>query len=701
MKTKNIIIIAVVAVLVLALIIVANKYNLSGNSKTLAVGSDLTCDIIAGSRTNYYQCGSAFGCTAWIQDLWCNKQTNIPLVIARTNKDFSNPSVFESVYNDLNLDAIVQVDYDKSGVLEPAECYKKCVYGMRGGCSSTFNCGSRTTKILELGANYYFGVYEGVLGFCILKLGQSGLYWDESKYYKANCTTDNVLHEGSDIDGKNVIKAQTTGKPYYCKDYYETNIGGLTQTKSIQYAGESSGGYGLPESDAEILNKGDSISLKFTGTIKYKEKICSYCECTGDVKCYGAGYKLCQNKDSNGCGTLSAATYSCNRTGEICVNEFSQCMVPFDVHLEVGDYLGQSIDVFKPNQDINTRVFVGGSLADKSVKKDIVYNLYSGSLSTPIQTQKDIGVYIPMVPGEYKYKSWGTLPLGTYTMQAIIDGLYSDEKTFTISDDLCAYADFLDKTRFVTKKDIVLRIDTFYKDCVQRLEVTNYKQNIKLEALCDDKTVIPKSDTQIQAGQYEYTFNFDTPCIFSIKAIISAPNYPVVEIGQVKTIGQPSLNIKTNFPEMSEVKEYKLEFDILDEQGTLQSADATVKIQPTASGNAQIFSEGDIKGGGGHYYISVLFDHEDVYNVEISANKDGYSPANKKTTVDIIDINKCGNGVCDAGETNETCPKDCGKGIDWIKVFLYIAGILMLIGIIILIIFLIKKKKSDTFLGGF
>ncbi len=414
---------------------------------------------------------------------------------------------------------------------------------------------------------------------------------------------------------------------YNCKSFYYLTISGSQETRFIEYIGNNTGYYGLNESKAISLNQGDKIELNFEGIIEYKNRICSVCECSTDV-CQGSLIRKCINiNPSTGCGMLSSAV-SCQTTGEVCIPDFGECYLPYEFHIDLGKKIGISQDTFLPTEEVSVRSRVDSYLVKGET---LVTSIYRGN---EFISKKERPIVLPMPIGNYIYEDFSPMSMGNYRAEVRIKGTnYFTERTFAISDTLCVRANFLDRTRFVTNKEISLVLETMDSTCTNFVTIPNYQTSIEVNSTLNGNT-LEFTTNEVSDGVYSYSFIMDKTGLFKVDFVIKRDLYPEVTIGKTQTIGQPYLQILPKFKEFSSVGTHKLDFKVIDEQGEFISPDSiSVELEPSLGSKIIIAGDKIIKEVDG-YYLNHYFDIG-TYKMSIFVSKEGYS---SDTSVTLIDI---------------------------------------------------------------
>ena len=177
---KKIVMIAVAIVIIALAVRIYQTYEVKPGINTIA---DVCNSAGSGSYDKSFKCpteSSVDKCQVF-GFKYCSTKVGTTKVIARTNKDFSKPEASFYLSGSGLTDAWVALDIDKSGILEPHECF------IMNHKYST-SCGLKTVKILELNSGAFFGRdSNGRLVFCILKpSSQGGLYW-ANEGYQGSC----------------------------------------------------------------------------------------------------------------------------------------------------------------------------------------------------------------------------------------------------------------------------------------------------------------------------------------------------------------------------------------------------------------------------------------------------------------------------------------------------------------------------------
>ena len=209
-----------------------------------------TCVFERGSTlSGIYNCNSEDGCYAWIKSRLCSKKTEEGQIIFRTNANSAS-------------------DYDDSGywiAINGVPSGKDLIEtnDLKGYCrdSSFGNCGGNLVRYtVDNNAIYVYNsnLYINTESHC-------------RKYSSCNNADLTSTPKEPYTSNNQEILSSTSKSLYYCKDSYTIN----GNIKYLEYEGDNAGYYGLDESDAVKLDYGEGIELGFSGTIEYKEKICT------------------------------------------------------------------------------------------------------------------------------------------------------------------------------------------------------------------------------------------------------------------------------------------------------------------------------------------------------------------------------------------------------------------------------------------
>ncbi len=698
-ETKNGLIAAFVGVVIVGLIVMVLVIKGAFIPAPVSIVSiDQTCEFIRGSTpSGIYNCNNDEGCFAWIQDVFCSTQVSEQTVIFRTNA-VDDPTLGQPCTSSGDCTYLVtQCDYRIN------QCVRYRYY-----------------KIFEdkwVSADYLgYGFLEGfeyevyTSADCTPMNPNYLTEWDKFYICKYYSRGDKLLITYKDNPSTSIRMKPSTnpeielsvsptspykengqesyggiGNVYECEFPYFIDRITSDETKVLKYSSTSAGYIGLSETDAIPLNKGESLELGFQGTINYKEKVCTGCECTRDV-CIGTGIQKCENiNPETGCGTLSSTVSFCEITGEICIE--GVCKLPYIFFITFEDQTGAEKEVFKATDQVSLKLFI-----DSKVEKTttIFFDLFKGGQFIKTVSKN---INLPMLPGNYIYIDFGSLGAGSYSIKSRMEG-YEELKYFTVSDELTVFAEFIEKTRFTTNKDIDIRIEVFDSSGEIALPVPDFKNNIKVDATLDDN-IATFSSREVSAGVYEYTFNFRETGMFRANFEINKPGFPTVKVSKSHFVEEPRLLIVTKFGEIDTVKEYLLDFDVKNEEGALVSPDTiTATFTASTAGITDVLSGRDISGFGGEYSITYFFDHIDTYKLEIFVEKTGFVADTSETLINVvrIGVERCGNNICESGE-EISCPQDCPykPQTNWIPWIILIVVIIIIGGFIVIVI---KKKRG-------